>query len=30
MNRVASGNSATQTDDTSERANQMIMVCILI
>jgi len=30
MNRMANGNSATQSDDPSERANQMIMVSILI
>ncbi|CAF3320796.1 unnamed protein product, partial [Rotaria sp. Silwood2] len=30
MNRMASSSSATQADDLSERANQMIMVRIYI
>jgi hypothetical protein len=30
MNRMANGSGATQSDDSSERANQMIMVRIFI
>jgi hypothetical protein len=30
MNRMTNSNSGTQSDDSTERANQMIMVSILI